>query len=90
MNHPLLFYASLFTCSAALETLSQQPLSHTSYLNRGKAIGLINAGLSDPITRKSDEIVAAVLSLANFEVSSRSSLPRHLHASGLTLPVPQR
>ncbi|RFU33187.1 hypothetical protein B7463_g3197, partial [Scytalidium lignicola] len=80
MMHPMLFHSSLFVCSASLETLSQVPLSTTSYSHRGKAIALINNALSDPIQQKSDEIVAAILSLANFEcvIGNIAALRNHL------------
>lgn len=67
--HPMLFYASLFVCSASFETLCQTPLSAMSYNHRGNAIKLINEGLNDAAQRSSDEIVASVITLANFEVS---------------------
>ncbi|KAK9384237.1 hypothetical protein V1515DRAFT_589356 [Lipomyces mesembrius] len=81
MMHPMLFHASLFVCSASLETLAQVPISAMSYCHRGKAIQLINNGLSDPIQWKSDEIVAAVLCLANFEcvIGNISALRNHLN-----------
>ncbi|KAH8801378.1 hypothetical protein F5884DRAFT_806433 [Xylogone sp. PMI_703] len=80
MVHPMLYHASVFVCAASLETLTQTPLSATSYGHRGKAIQLVNEGLSDPIQRKSDEIIAAIITLANFEcvIGNISALQSHL------------
>jgi hypothetical protein len=66
--HPYLYHASVFVCSASTETLSQKTLSFSSYYHRTLAIRLINEQLRDPKKCKSDETVAAILSLANFEV----------------------
>jgi hypothetical protein len=66
---PVLFHASVFVCTVSLETLAQVPLTAMSYMHRGRAIQLINRELSDSSRRRSDSLVASILSLANFEVS---------------------
>jgi hypothetical protein len=69
-THPYLYHASVFVCLASTETLAQQPLSPSSYYHRGVAINLINERLGDPINCCTDETIAAIISLANFEVHS--------------------
>lgn len=68
--HPFLYHASVFVCSASTETLAQQALSPYSYYHRGLAIKMINERLGDPINCCSDETIASIISLANFEVCS--------------------
>lgn len=72
MVHPVLFHASVFVCLATSETVQQKPLSTSSLLSRGKALHLINVSLGCPTQQKSDETIAAILSLANYDVSSYS------------------
>jgi hypothetical protein len=69
-THPYLYHASVFVCLASTETLAQQPLSPSSYYHRGVAINLINERLGDPMNCCTDETIAAIISLANFEVRS--------------------
>jgi hypothetical protein len=66
---PFLYHASVFISSASTETLAEKALSPSSYYHRGLAIKMINEQLSDPMRRASDETIAAIISLANFEVS---------------------
>lgn len=73
MVHPMMYHSSLFVCVASFETLAQRPLSAESYEHRGKAIRLINTSLDNPGLLQSDEIIAAILSLANFEVKTLKS-----------------
>jgi hypothetical protein len=68
MIYPMLYHASLFVSLASFETLAQKSPSGESYSHRGKAMRLINMSLEDPGLLQGDEIVAAILSLANFEV----------------------
>jgi hypothetical protein len=71
--NPMLFHTSVFVCMASFETLAQKGLSATSFEHRGKALQLINASLSNATLQQSDEIIAAILALANFEVSCLES-----------------
>ena len=73
-THPYLYHASVFVCSASTETLAQQPLSPSSYYHRGVAIKLINERLGDPTNCCTDESIAAIISLANFEVRSLTDI----------------
>ncbi|KIN00120.1 hypothetical protein OIDMADRAFT_145637 [Oidiodendron maius Zn] len=78
--HSHLFHASVFVCTASTETLAQRALSPSSFYHRGLAIRMINEQLSDSVQCMSDETIAAIISLANFEciIGNTSSLKYHV------------
>ena len=65
----MLFHASVFVCLATVETVQQRPLSTSALSSKGKALHLINVSLGCSTQQKSDETIAAILSLANYDVS---------------------
>jgi hypothetical protein len=67
--HPYLYHASVSVCTAATQTLAEKDLSPSSYYHKGLAIKMINEQLNDPVQCTSDETIAAIISLGNFEVS---------------------
>jgi mannose/fructose/N-acetylgalactosamine-specific phosphotransferase system component IID len=70
MTHPALFYSSVFAIMEGIEIRLQKQFSLLTYLEKGKAISLINMGLDGPTSQVGDEIIAAILLLAKSEVST--------------------
>lgn len=69
MSHPVLFHSSVFVSAETMESMSRKDFSPLYYAHKGRAIQLVNTSLNDPKWRTSDEIIAAVLLLANSEAS---------------------
>ena len=67
--HEYLFHAALSVSSASMEALTQNSFGPISFYHRGLAIRMINDQLSDLTQHNADEVIAAIIALANIEVS---------------------